>query len=617
MSVKGNSSKEHLVAPVQSTGDIHKDLKTKLPDTYTGERTKLRHFWLQVELFLGFNDKKYQSEQQKVLWIVTLFEGPALSWIEGFLQDYLNYQHMPDGGRHMKVETRELFINPMGLKKGMIRVFGDQDEAKEAVKVIQTIRQKGSAARYTADFQKNAVKTGWNDASLKDQYYRGLKDAVKDDLAREEKPDTLRELVDTAIAIDNRHYERAQERRGVYDFQRGDSRGNFRRQRNTYRGDPMELDATERRPLSPQDRQKHMQDRTCFSCGKPGHMARNCRSGGRNPGRGGFQRGSQRRGELNAATRRNPTQGRGGYNGPMQLCATLRTPSKRDEEGTTTDFESMTLSETDDEWANDTPTSDSDQEDHGPVTRTHKMRSYEEDPVDLPLEEFMNMTTNASKASTEAILEQEDAEDILEELTEEELLQHYILSGLKTARELEKEFTDEWQQKEITAWEELTDNQPDEEAILKYQQDTLDRMVEYKFRLYVLREAIQTQIKEATAVPTPHSTRSQQYRDKLVSNIDFQEELDAVLRYLSKQKEQLKERIRTLRETENVARIDHPRHAELTWSACYTDSCSVHYSSKIDTGRFPQRRIPVYWSKDAKKHVSDSIPESSTKPSKN
>ena len=71
MSVKGerSSGEEMVKAPtiIVDTGDVHKDLKIKLPDTYGRERSKLRHFWLHVELFLGFNSKKFISEQEKGL----------------------------------------------------------------------------------------------------------------------------------------------------------------------------------------------------------------------------------------------------------------------------------------------------------------------------------------------------------------------------------------------------------------------------------------------------------------------------------------------------------------------------------------------------------------------
>ena len=65
MSVKGerSSGEETVKAPtvIVDIGDVHKDLKIKFPDTYGRERSKLRHFWLHVELFLGINSKKFMS----------------------------------------------------------------------------------------------------------------------------------------------------------------------------------------------------------------------------------------------------------------------------------------------------------------------------------------------------------------------------------------------------------------------------------------------------------------------------------------------------------------------------------------------------------------------------
>ena len=76
------------------------------------------------------------------------------------------------------------------------------------------MKQHTAAIRYTAEFQQLATRTTWNDSSLQAQYYKGLKDDVKDELARSEKLITLAELVDKAIKVDNRLWERKAEKRG-------------------------------------------------------------------------------------------------------------------------------------------------------------------------------------------------------------------------------------------------------------------------------------------------------------------------------------------------------------------------------------------------------------------
>jgi hypothetical protein len=41
--------------------------KVKLPDTYNGDRTKLKQFLAQARLYIYFNNKKFPTEQHKVL----------------------------------------------------------------------------------------------------------------------------------------------------------------------------------------------------------------------------------------------------------------------------------------------------------------------------------------------------------------------------------------------------------------------------------------------------------------------------------------------------------------------------------------------------------------------
>jgi hypothetical protein len=49
---------------------------------------------------------------------------------------------------------------------------------------------------YTAQFQQYANRTDWNDEALKNQYYRGLKDFIKDEMARSDRPDDLKEMIE-------------------------------------------------------------------------------------------------------------------------------------------------------------------------------------------------------------------------------------------------------------------------------------------------------------------------------------------------------------------------------------------------------------------------------------
>jgi hypothetical protein len=56
--------------------------------------------------------------------------------------------------------------------------------------------------------------TNWGDEAICDQYYKGLKDHVKDEISWSDKPDDLKEIIELAQKIDNRYYERQLEKKG-------------------------------------------------------------------------------------------------------------------------------------------------------------------------------------------------------------------------------------------------------------------------------------------------------------------------------------------------------------------------------------------------------------------
>jgi hypothetical protein len=223
MSVKGSDAKTtdakaaDAKVAAAAAAIVRKVPKAPMPDYFNGERHKLKAFLVQTELYIGFSSDCFPTEMDKVLWATTLLRKDAFNWIETFVIDYM--QNRNSEGKcttSMSDDTIVIFKTFEGFKKRITRVFGDIDQERTAERHIQNLRQKGSAATYTAEFQQYMNKTDWNDDALKAQYYRGLKDAVKDEIARSDRPESLPDMIEMAIKIDNRHFERNLERRGQY-----------------------------------------------------------------------------------------------------------------------------------------------------------------------------------------------------------------------------------------------------------------------------------------------------------------------------------------------------------------------------------------------------------------
>lgn len=557
-------------------GEIDKNIKYKNIEPFTGERNKLTGFILQLRLYTTFNGDRFRSETEKVLWAVTLLDGKAMNWIEGFLDDYLtntNREGKLDIGT-MEETTMKIFGTWNGFIGELKANFGVMDERKEAERAIESLRQKGSATAYTREFQRYSTRTEWGDEALCYQYRKGLKDLVKDELLRTgHSTTTLEELVKAACEIDNAWYERSMERKGKYDpdYKRMGEGGYRKGPRNNNYGDPMMIDATVRKEMPPQVRQKHMQDRTCFNCGKTGHMARNCRSGGQQKGHGKHQ--------INATM----TSGRGGYNGRMQVNATTRGPTIQINDET---HDSMAA------WGDDEP--------------------FEEINQSLAAVTFVE--TEGNDVNSESS-DETDESDITEEMSQDERMTLEVMSGEKSAEDYQKRITERYESQlktaDTTFWRSKTSSQ----WLVAKESAKYETIQEYRFSLFHLVQAVKQQIRETQYAEERGIQRRKFYQDRLAANLDYLPKLEKMYRDAKDKGDKKKEEVVQCRKEEDVARIDHPRHAAMGWSFCYTDSCSIHRSSKEDAGYYPNTKRAVYWEVFPRNMTTET--GESSQPSKN
>jgi len=247
--------------------------RVQQPAHFEGERTKLRIFLVQLEIYfdaLGWNEDQHHK---KITYAKSLLRGAAGQWLVPYVEVKLEED----------LETWGQFVETLKLH------FGDMDVKETARNKITGITRSGrTMTEYANEFRMIAAETEYDEGNLTRLLLGGMLKKLQDawEAGKTDNLNTTLDITRWAIAKENKHsmmdHIRKGRPTGKFNTTPRNVNGMFRPTPvRENRGDSMELDATRRRPgfnISAKEYQRRMRANQCLKCAKPGHRAAACRS---------------------------------------------------------------------------------------------------------------------------------------------------------------------------------------------------------------------------------------------------------------------------------------------------------------------------------------------------
>lgn len=277
-------NRQPLTTPAPHT--TSREPKVKDPETFHGQRNTLNSFLTECELIFELQPSRFANDRTKVSYMISLFRGTPLLAVRPLLSQQ---------PRPIMLEVFTLFVEYLQTN------YGDPDEKGTARRKLKSLRQVGPASSYFAEFQQYIAILGWKDQDpIVDRAIDGLRPYLKDEVARTGlQPRSLSDLISFIVPLDNRLYERDQERRretkepNSRDMKLFTSSGTSTLTASTRpwpndgqytRSAPISTTrpgkppnpSFQRGPLSKEERQRRKDNNLCLYCGNPGHLAQAC-----------------------------------------------------------------------------------------------------------------------------------------------------------------------------------------------------------------------------------------------------------------------------------------------------------------------------------------------------
>ncbi|QRW18403.1 Retrotransposon gag protein [Rhizoctonia solani] len=154
--------------PPPAPTSSNSDLKFAKPNKFSGKKEDALNFIIACQAYIRAKGAN-RSHEEKILWVTSYFEGAAKDWIRPYKE-----RKVFRGEAVPLLEDIDVFWAEF------TKHYVDTNRDEKYRQKWNSLRQKASVQEYTREFQQYSVSLGYSDETLRDKYYDGLQNNIKD-----------------------------------------------------------------------------------------------------------------------------------------------------------------------------------------------------------------------------------------------------------------------------------------------------------------------------------------------------------------------------------------------------------------------------------------------------
>ena len=185
--------------PMEIPLGVHGNLKIAKPNRFSNVQGILKPWLTMVAINFRVYPTVFPTKESKILFAILYLDGAAFRWVQPRLEDFLE-----NDGKKQKQETQQMFYKFDNFCIYIKEAFGNQNENRAIEKQLLILKQTQSTMVYGSRFKTLAYTIRWDDAALASKFYEKLKNKIKDAMVAMDKPESLKNMINIAVKIDDR-----------------------------------------------------------------------------------------------------------------------------------------------------------------------------------------------------------------------------------------------------------------------------------------------------------------------------------------------------------------------------------------------------------------------------